>query len=114
MEQGRDFDFSCSPIVSYTAMRMQIAAAAIKSLELFSLDMSNYFPSDVLKPEYSLWLKDSVCYMEWFQLEYPYVKIKPSSIGKYVLQTINGMQGRKDAGCSWYLLLQDIIHNFGL
>ncbi len=27
---------------------------------------------------------------------------------------INGMQGCKDAGRSWYLLLRDIFHNFGL
>jgi len=47
-------------------------------------------------------------------MTYPDVKLKQSASGKYVLQTINGMQGRKDAGRSWYLLLRDIFHDFAL
>ena len=33
--------------------------------------------------------------------------------GKYVMQTINGMQGGKDAGRNWYLLLVMILEDFG-
>ncbi len=91
---------------------MQLAAAAVKSLELFSLDVSNCFQSDVIKPEDCLWLEAPVCYMEWLHLKYPDVKIKPSTIGKYFLQMINGMQGCKDAGRSWYLLLRNVFHYF--
>ncbi len=52
--------------------------------------------------------------MGWFHLEYPEVKFKPSSNGKYVPQTINGMQVHKETGNSCYLLPHDIFHDFGL
>ncbi len=74
-----------------------MAAAAIKNLELFGMDMSNCFQSDTIKPEDHLWLEAPICYMEWFHQEYPEVNIKPASNVKYVLQTINGMQGHKDS-----------------
>jgi hypothetical protein len=50
--------------------------------------------------------------VEWFKKTYPDIKIDPSKSGKYVLQTINGMQGRKDAGRNWYLLLKQILEAF--
>ena len=57
MEQGRDFDFSCSPTVSYPAMRMQLSAAAQKHQELFSVDVSNCFESDTISPEHRVWVE---------------------------------------------------------
>ena len=44
---------------------------------------------------------------------YPNIKLPESLSSKYVLQTINGMQGGKDAGRSWYLLLKSILLDFG-
>ena len=69
MERGQDFDFSCSPTVSYPAMKMQLAATASKNHELFSIDVSNCFQSDDIAPENRVWIDAPVCYTEWFQLE---------------------------------------------
>ena len=52
--------------------------------------------------------------MEWFKETYPDIKLPESLSNKYVLQTINGIQGRKDAGRSWYLLLRLILEDFGM
>ncbi len=61
MEQDWDFDFSSSPIVSYPDTRIKMAtAAAIKNLELFGMDVSNYFYSDTIKPEDCLWLESPI------------------------------------------------------
>ena len=49
----------------------------------------------------------------WFEKTYPNIKFDKSKSGRYVLQTINSMQGRKDASCSWYLLLKEILEDFG-
>ena len=93
---------------------MLLVTAAILNLTLYSLDVSNCFQSNAIKPEERLWIASPVRYVEWFKLTYPQAKLEPSPSGKYVLQTINGMQGGKDAGRSWYLLLVDIFQDFGL
>ena len=55
------------------------------------------------------WIEAPVCYTEWFENIYPECRYLNISNRKYVLQTINRMQGRKDTGHSWYLLLQSIL-----
>ena len=114
MEQGKDFDFSCSPTGSHPAVRAQLSKSAIRSHRIYGVDVSNCFQNDVIKPEDRLYVHAPPCYKEWQQLVFPEIKVKPSKSGKHALQTINGVQGRKDAGRSWYLLLVRIFEAFGL
>ena len=52
-------------------------------------------------------------YMQWFQANYPKVKLDKSPSNKYVLQLLRGLQGDKSIGRKWYLLLKDILTKFG-
>ncbi len=53
-------------------------------------------------------------YAEWFVDTFPNAVFKKSKTGKCIVQTINGIQGRRDVDRSWYLLLKDIFEDFGL
>ena len=48
-------------------------------------------------------------YTQWFKVTYQDFKLEQVPDGKYVLQTTNGMQGRKDSGWIWHLLLKKYL-----
>ena len=55
----------------------------------------------------------ALMYLKWFKLRFPnhpLSKIDSPSM-KYVMQTIRGIQGTKDAGHEWYNLLPLIFTN---
>ena len=52
--------------------------------------------------------------MKWFKDTYPDVDLEESPSGKFILQTINNMQGEKDAGQGWYQLMVLIFEAFNL
>ena len=54
MEQCHDFDFSCSPTVSYPAMHMQSSTTAVKRQELFGINLTNFFQNDAIALEHRL------------------------------------------------------------
>ena len=112
MEKGIHFDFSFSPVVSYPGLRLLAAYSAAKKKILKVLDVSNCFQSDAIPLEKRIFIEAPVLYVEWFEQTYPDIKFEKSKSGKYVLQTINGMQGCKDAGQNWYLLLKSILEDF--
>jgi hypothetical protein len=113
MVQGKDFDFSFSPTISYPGMRIVLAFCAVLNLTSAILDVENCFQNDAIKPEQRLFVTAPPLYIQWFKETYPDIKLEQAPDGKYVLQTINGMQGRKDAGRNWYLLLKEILEDFG-
>ena len=111
MEKGKDFDFSCSPTISHPALRMALAVTAATGRHCKIIDVKNCFQCDAIEPHERLFITTPPCYIEWFKMRYPNIKIPEAD--KYVLQTLNGMQGRRDAGRSWYLLLKSILEDFG-
>ena len=111
--QGKDFDFSCSPTISYPALRIFLSTATHFLLSLGILDVTHCFQNNCVEPCKRLYIQAPVCYIEWFKDRYPSIKLPESLSNRHVLQTINGMQGGKDAGRSWYLLLKSILEDFG-
>ena len=111
MEKGKDFDFSCSPTISHPALRMALAVTAATGRHCKIIDVKNCFQCDAIEPHERLFITTPPCYIEWFKMRYPHIKLPEAD--SYVLQTLNGMQGRRDAGRSWYLLLKSILEDFG-
>ena len=112
MEKGTHFDFSYSPTISYPCLRLVLAWSASLGLQCSILDVENCFQNEACDPEKRIFITAPPLYIEWFKETYPDIKL-PKNDGKWVLQTINGMQGRKDAGRNWYLLLKNILEDFG-
>lgn len=113
MEKGTHFDFSYSPTISYACLRLVLCWAASLGLRCSILDVENCFQNEACDPEKRIFITAPPLYLEWFKETYPDVKLPTNEGGKWVLQTINGMQGRKDAGRNWYLLLRNILEDFG-
>ena len=103
MEKGKVFDFSCSPTISHPALRMALAVTTATGR------LAKLLTSKIAHEP--LFITTPPCYIEWFKMRYPNIKLPEAD--NYVLQTLNGMQGRRDAGRSWYLLLKSILEDFG-
>ena len=113
MLQGRDFDFSYSPTIGYCPLRIVLCWTAIKGRKLSSIDVVNCFQSDSIPLKRRCYMTLPFMYKEWFDEKYPDTNYDEDPKGQYVLQTINNLQGKKDAGRSWYLLLALILNEFG-
>ena len=51
--------------------------------------------------------------MKWYKWRYPEHKFDESASGKYVVQILRGLQGDREIGRQWYLLLRTILVKFG-
>ena len=110
MEKGKDFDFSCSPTISHPALRMALAVtAATGRHDCKIIDVKNCFQCDAIKPHERLFITTPPCYIEWFKMRYPHIKIPEAD--SYNSQW--NARGRRGAGRSWYLLLKSILEDFG-
>ena len=109
MIQGLHYDFSASPTVSYPALRTMIAIVAAYNLTLASLDVTNCFQNTMIPPEKRIWVSLPPRYMQWFKKTYPDVDVEVSDSNRYVMQTMTGMQGEKDAGRGWYIQLKETL-----
>lgn len=47
--------------------------------------------------------------MTWFKKIYPDSEVEESASNSYLLQTLSGMQGKINAGRSWYIQLKDTL-----
>ena len=112
MEKGKDFDFSYSPTVSAPALRMMIANAASNNRILGVLDVVNCFQNTATPIESRVFVTIPPYYIEWYNSRFPEAPLEDDGSG-YVLQTINGMQGGKETGRNWYLVLREIMIKFG-
>ena len=106
MVQGQEFDFSSSPTVSCTGLRIFTCAAAARGLHLSGIDVQNCFQNDAIPPEKRICVSLPPCHMEWFNKNFPHIKLEHDSNNQFVSQTVNGMQGRRDAGTNWHILLK--------
>ena len=113
MVQGIHFDFSYAPTASQMIVKALSADEAATGKHLSIVDVENCFQNDTIPADKRIFITAPPLYLEWFKRTYPEIKIDEASDKKYVLQTINGMQGRKDAGRNWYLLLKQILEDFG-
>ena len=104
-QKGIDFDFSWSPTVGASGLRLTLMAASAFSLTIGSLDAVNCFQSTNREPSKRLTIHTPPFYMSWFKKEFPHIKLEHSPSGHYVLQLLKGLQGDKSIGRDWYLLL---------
>ena len=107
MVQGKGFNFSASPTASYLCLRTMLAKAVVYRLLLANMDVTNCFQNTMIPLYKRSWINAPVRYLQWFKNRYPDIEVETSP--KYVLQTMCGMQGTKDAGRGWYLQLKDIL-----
>jgi hypothetical protein len=112
-EQGIDFEFSYSPTAGAATIKFALALAASRRWIVSIIDIVNCFQSTLIPEEERLVIACPPKYVEWFKRRYPKVKLQHSPSGKYVLQLLNGLQGDKSIGRKWYLLLKDLLEQFG-
>ena len=92
---------------------MVLARAASLGRRCAIIDVENCFQNDAIPHERRLFITAPPRYVKWFKNFFPEATVENAPDGKYVLQTLNGMQGRKDASRNWYLLLKSILEEFG-
>ena len=113
MVVGIDFDLSYAPVIEGDALLLMIAMAASRNLTLYFLDISNAFQTNVIHdPNKRHYLHLPSMYMQWFRARFPNHPLSrqhQDPAVKYVMQTLRGIQGTKDAGHEWYQLLYKIF-----
>jgi hypothetical protein len=112
-EQGINFEFSYSPIAGAATLKFALAIAAARRWIVSIIDIVNCFQSTLIPEEERLVIACPPRYIKWFKRRYPNVKLQHSPSGKYILQLLNGLQGDKSIGRKWYLLLKDLLEQFG-
>ena len=110
--KGIDFKYSYSPTASACSIRFTLCYAATNSLILGLMDVENCFQNVVKEVEKRVVVTTPPFFMQWFKLRYPDIKIQDDD-GKYVLQINNGIQGDREIGREWYILLKRILEKFG-
>jgi hypothetical protein len=75
MEQGNYFDFSCSPTISYPALRIVIATTAYFFYYCAILNVTNCFQNNAIEACKRVFVQAPVCYIEWFKERYPNIKL---------------------------------------
>ena len=112
MVVGVDYDLSYAPVIEGDALLLMISVGTSKCLKFYFIDISNAFQSNVIHdPKKRHYIHLPSLYMNWFRLRFPnhpLSKMKDSDT-KYVMQTLRGIQGTKDAGHEWYKLLSLIF-----
>ena len=107
--KGVDFDFSWSPTVSASGLRLTLMAASVFDLTIGTLDAVNCFQSTNREPSKRLTIHTPPFYMSWFKKEFPHIQVDHFPSGHYVLQLLKGLQGDKSIGRDWYLLLVRLL-----
>jgi hypothetical protein len=64
MEQGKYFDFLCSPTISYPALQIVIPTATYFFYYCASIDVTNYFQKNIIDKYKQVFTTTSVCYIE--------------------------------------------------
>ena len=113
MVLGIDYDISYAPVIESDALLLMIAVASSRKLTFYFLDISNAFQSNVIHdPAKRHYMHTPSMYLQWFRLRFPNHPLSrkhDSTSVKYVMQTLRGIQGTKDAGHEWYKLLASIF-----
>jgi hypothetical protein len=111
--KGIDFLHSYSPTASAPSVRIQLALAAYYKLILGLMDVANAFQNTLVPYERRVVVRTPPKFIEWYKWRYPEHKFDVSPSNRYVTQILRGIQGDKEIGRSWYLLLRTILVKFG-
>ena len=111
--KGIDFENSYSPTASASSVRTTFAYASINYLILALLDVVNCFQSTLVPNSKRIVVRAPPLFMKWYRWRYPEHKYDESASGKYVIQILRGLQGDREIGRQWYLLLRTILVKFG-
>jgi len=97
---------SYSPAGSIDSIRMLLSLAASKRWILNVLDISNAFQTSItFDPNERTYLSLPPFYLEWFRSQWPDYRLPSTNTKDLVIQCLRAIQGTKDAGNRWYLLL---------
>ena len=108
MQKGIDYDETHTSCLSARGFRTILAIAASDSLTLGTLDVRNAFQNTQRSVSERVLLTPPPFYLEWFNLRYPHLSISRDD-GPFCLQAVNGIQGTKDIGRVWNIVLRKIL-----
>jgi hypothetical protein len=111
--KGLDFLHSYSPTASPASVRIQLAFAAHYRLILGLIDVANAYQNTLIPIERRVVVYTPPRFMDWYKWRYPEHKFELSPSNRYATQILRGIQGDKEIGRAWYLLLRTILRKFG-
>ena len=115
MEEGIHYEDSYSPTCQGFSFRLSVNVAAIQNMILFFIDASNAFQTNVISdPHKRHYVGLPTLYMEWYRSKWPDHPLLQYSSKELVMQTLRNLQGTKDAGHHWYMLLVKIFKKLGM
>ena len=115
MIQGTDFDSSYAPTTNPNCCRIAICLASSKGFIITVYDISNAFQSTIeTNPNNRHHISLPPLYLAWFKSKWPRHPISRVDPKTLVMQTLRCIQGTKDAGRKWYLLLLSIFKKLNI
>jgi hypothetical protein len=115
MKEHIDYTNSYSPVGSIDSIRLLLAIAASRKLKLNVLDISNAFQTSVVfDPDDRTYITLPPFYFEWFHHHWPDYPLPSLSPKELVIQCLCIIQGCKDAGNRWYILLKTHLQDIGM
>jgi len=115
MKEDIDYTNSYSPVGSIDSIRLLLAIAASRKLKLNVLDISNAFQTSVVfDPDDRTYITLPPFYFEWFHHHWPDYPLPSLSPKELVIQCLCIIQGCKDAGNRWYILLKTHLQDIGM
>ena len=100
---GLDYDETFAPVARYESLKLVLAIATIKDMEVHQMDVCTAFLNGILDDDTEIYMKR------------PEGFLKEKHHGdKRVCRLLKSLYGLKQAGRVWYLLLHDFLtrHNF--
>ena len=115
MIEGVHYENSYSPTCQGFSFRMSMAYAATLMMVLYFIDASNAFQTNVIdNPIRRHYLGIPFKYLDWYANRWPGHPLLQYTAQELVMQTLRDLQGTKDAGNHWYMLLVKIFRDLGM
>jgi hypothetical protein len=105
-----DFTDSYSPVASIESIRVLLNLAASNGLLVSILDISNAFQNSIIFDDSEhVYMSLPPLYLEWFKHQWPDFTLPSMNPKELVLQCLKTIQGTRDAGRRWYILLSGCL-----
>jgi len=99
-----------SPVASIERIRVLLNIAASSNLLVSVLDISNAFQNSIIfVTAESVFISLPPLYLEWFRSQWPDYTLPSLNPKELVLQCLKTLQGTRNAGCHWYILLSGCL-----
>ncbi len=105
-----DFHDSYSPVASIESIRVLLNIAASSGLLVSILDISNAFQNSIIfDATERVYMSLPPFYLEWFLHQWSDFPLPSTNPKELVLQCLKSIQGTRDAGRRWYILLSGCL-----